>query len=251
MRRSASAAILAVILGVPAAAAAQGGPGFLFRQPRLTIGVRAGYVVPKGGGQLFDYALDEFIESGADTLSSMNFNGPYLGGELAYRPTDRWDVVASLGWTRSRTLTEYRRWVDSSDNPIEQETTFQVVTGTVGVKYYFEDRGRRVGSLAWVPHRLAPYVSAGVGLSGYEFTQEGDLLDLSTLEISYDQLHSRRVGFAGYGSAGADLTLAKHVLLTGEARYSLAKAGVNGSYRDFDSIDLGGMHFLLGLGFQF
>ena len=251
MRRYAAVAVLALVLTVPAPASAQGGPGFLFKRPVFAAGVRAGYSSPRAGGDFFGSTLDEFIPSGADTLSSLSFGSPYLGGELAIRPWERWDIALAIGWTRSRTLSEYRRWVDSADLPIEQETTFQVVTGTLGAKYYLQDKGRRVGSLAWVPHRLTPFVGAGVGVSSYEFVQAGDFVDATTFEVLPDYLKSTGEGFILYANAGADLMLAKNAFLTGEARYAFSNARVAGSYTGFGDIDLAGLQLLVGLGFQF
>lgn len=255
MIRTASAAILAAILALPTVASAQGGPGFLFRRPVLSIGFRAGYAVPRAGGDLFDQTLDAFIPSGADTLSSLSFNSPYLGGEVAIRPWTRWDIAASFGWMRSRSISEYRRFVEdisaTESLPIEQETTFQVVTGTVGAKYYLQERGRSVGSLAWVPYRLAPYVGAGIGVSSYRFRQDGDFVDQTTFVISSDYLESSGEGFIWYGSVGADLLLMKNALLTAEARYSFSNAGVAGSYDGFGDIDLAGLQLMIGMGLQF
>ena len=251
MQRSASAVLLTVILATPVAVSAQGGPGFLFRRPVLSVGIRAGYAVPRAGGDLFGQTLDDFIPSGADTTSSLSFNSPYLGGELAVHPWDRWDIAVGFGWMRSRTLSEYRRWVDNSANPIQQETTFQVVTGTLGAKYYLRDRGRRVGTLAWVPSKLTPFLGAGIGISSYEFVQEGDFVDVSTFAIDSDYLKTTGEGFIWYGSAGADFVLHKNALLTAEARYSFSDARVEGSYDGFNNIDLAGMQLLVGIGFQF
>jgi hypothetical protein len=254
MRRSALIPVLAVLavgMTAPTLASAQSGPGFLFKRPVLSFGIRAGYSVPRAGGDLFDSTLDEFIPSGADTLSSLSFDSPYLGGEIAVRPGERWDVAIGFGWSRSRTMSEYRRWVDSSDDPIEQETTFQVVTGTVGAKYYFQDRGRSVGTLAWVPNRVTPYIGTGIGIASYEFRQEGDFIDATTFEVLPDFLESTQEGVIWYASAGADLLFANHAVLTGEVRYALSNASVEGSYAGFGDMDLGGLQLMVGMGLQF
>lgn len=254
-KRGAFVAALAALLTVPTLASAQGGPGFLFKRPTFGLGVRVGYVVPRTGGQLFDYTLDEFIPLGRDTTSSLSFNSPYVGGELSIRPWQRWDVTVGVGWTRSRKLTEYRDFVEeispTEQVPIQQETTFQVVSGTLGAKYYFQDRGRQIGSLAWVPSRLTPYVGAGVGISSYEFRQVGDFVDEVTLEIFSDFLETEATGASVYGSAGLDFALTKNTLVTAEARYSFSNADVRGSYVGFNDIDLTGLQLLLGFGFQF
>lgn len=250
MRRSAVLAASLAVLGVPTLASAQGGPGFLFRRPVVTLAVRAGYQVPRAGGDLFGYTLDEFIPSGADTLSNLSFDSPYLGGELSIRPWERWDIAVDFGWTRSRTVSEYRRWVDNSSNPIEQQTTFQLITGSVGAKYYLQDRGRHVGSLAWIPNRVTPYVGTGLGVAAYRFEQVGDFVDTSTFEVYGDYLKSEETGLLWYGAAGLDIVLANRAVVTGEARYSFSNARVDGSYVGFRDMDLAGLQLLVGLGFQ-
>jgi hypothetical protein len=252
MRRSALVVTLLTALAVPTMASAQlGGSGFLFQRPKLSIGVRGGYQVPRAGGDLFTQTLDEFIPRGADTLSSLSFDAPYLGGEISFRPWERWDLAFGIGWTRSRAVSEYRRWVDNLNDPIEQETTFQLITGTLGAKYYLQDRGRRVGQLAWVPNRMAPYVGAGVGVASYEFRQIGDFIDTSTLEVLNDYQETGGEGLLGYGAAGVDFIVARNAIITAEARYTLSNAGVDGSYVGFGNMDLSGLQLMLGLGFQF
>lgn len=255
MKRSAWIAALAVTLTAPTVLEAQGGPGFLFKRPVFSVGVRVGYAVPRLGGQLFDQTLDDFIPLGADTTSSLSFSSPYLGGEIAFKPWDRWDIALNIGWTRSRSLTEYRRFVEEISPtqrvPIQQETTYQVVTGTLGVKYYLRERGRRVGSLAWVPQRLTPFMGAGVGLSSYDFRQVGDFVDTQTFEIFSDWLETSDDGLLAYGAAGADFALWKNALVTAEARYTFSKADVGGPFIGFNDIDLAGLQLLVGIGFQF
>lgn len=255
MTRSALVAALAALLTAPTVASAQGGPGFLFDQPDVAVTLRLGYVMPRTGGELFDFTLDEFIPLGADTLSSLSFDSPSVGAELAIRPWDRWDLALGFNWTRSRDLTEYRNFVEEISptelRPIEQETTFQLVTGTVGAKYYLQERGREVGSLAWVPRRLSPFVGAGVGIAAYEFVQVGDFVDTETQEIFDDYLETTGEGVIVYGGAGLELALTKNAIVTAEARYSLSNADVAGSYVGFNDIDLAGLQLMIGLGFQF
>lgn len=254
MQRTALIAALAVFVTAPTVASAQGGPGFLFDQPNISIGVRLGYVMPRTGGQLFDEWVEGFIPLGADTLSSLSFDSPSIGGELAIRPWERWDLALGFSWMRTRTLTEYRDYVEeispTEQVAIEQETTFQVISGTVGAKYYLQDRGRQIGSLAFVPRRLNPFVAAGVGITHYEFAQVGDFVDRETLGIFGDSLETDGVGLSVYGGAGLDFALTKNAIVTAEARYSLSNADVSGSYIGYNDVDLAGLQLMIGLGFQ-
>jgi len=129
MRRAlATAALLASLL--PSAVAAQGGRGFLFDSPKVSLGFRAGYAFPRAEGELFDFTREQFI------LNKWDFSSPYIGGELAVRLSEHWDVALDLGYTYSRSLSEYRDYVGTDGLPVEQETTFETVSGTVGAKYY-------------------------------------------------------------------------------------------------------------------
>jgi hypothetical protein len=232
---------LATTLAVPATVHAQGGPGFLFSRPKVSLGIRTGYSLPRLSSHIFDFSRQEF------TLNRFDFDAPYLGGEFAFQLSEQWDAAISAGWSESHGRSEYRQWVDQDELPIEQETTFQTVSASVGVRYYFSERGRSIGRFAWVPSRLNPFVGAGVGVVSYEFTQSGDFVDFETLDIVFDSLSSSGSGAAAYASAGADLSIGKQLYLTGEARYTLAGGELSDSYAAYDWIDLSGLRVTAGI----
>jgi hypothetical protein len=255
MRKTTLLVALVAGLSLPATAAAQGGPGFMFKNPRVSLGFRTGYQLPRVGSNIFDFPLDSL------TLSRADFGSPWLGGELAVRVTDRLDVAAGVGWARARSESEYLNWLEGGA-PIRQRTTFETVTGSLGAKYYFTDRGRSIGRFAWVPSRIGPYVGGGIGFVEYDFVQEGDFVDFESVvvdpgdgsvsaEIYTDRLHTSGSGFAGHVAGGIDVALGRQFLLTGEARYTLANGPVRGPYASFDRIDLAGLQLLVGFGIRF
>jgi len=254
MRKIVLWAAIVAAFAAPAATAAQGGPGFLFNNPRVSLALRTGYQLPRVGSDIFEFPLDSL------TLDRSDFYSPYLGGELGLRATDHLDVAIAAGWSRARSNSEYVNWLEGS-LPIEQTTTFRTVTGTIGAKYYFGDRGRRVGRFAWVPARLTPYVGGGIGFVSYQFEQEGDFVDFGTIvvdpldgsvsaDIFTDRLRTEGTGFAGYLAAGTDVALGRQFVLTGEARYMLSNGPVQGPFSAFDRIDLAGLQLLAGIGFR-
>lgn len=245
MKRTALPLALAMTLAAtlvwPTAGHAQGGPGFLFSRPKVSLGIRTGYTLPRLSGHIFEFSRQEF------TLNRFDFDAPYLGGEFAFRVAEQWDVAVSAGWSESHGKSEYRYWVDLNNLPIEQETTFQNTSVSVGVRYYFNERGRSIGRFAWVPARLTPFVGAGVGVASYEFTQTGDFVDFQTLDIVADELVSSGSGAAVWGGVGADLSIGKQLYLTGEARYTLAGSEMSGPYSTYDWIDLSGLQVTAGI----
>ena len=248
MKRIAVMAALAGTLLLPALAEAQGGPGFLFNRPRVSIGFRTGYTLPRASSRIFERSRVDM------TLNNWDFSTPYFGGELAARVSERWDIALVVGGGRKVARSEYREFVEyvgQDTLPIRQSTTSQNVSADLGVRYYFRDRGRTVGRFAWVPSRLTPFVGAGVGNTWYTFEQAGDFIQFSTMEIFTDRLETRGSGAAAYASAGADYSIGKQFFLTGEARYRLSSGSVDGQYRDYGWIDLAGLSLTAGLAIRF
>ena len=82
-------------------AAAQA-PGFAFKRPNATFGVRLGYAFPSAGSDVFDFTREQL------TVSSSDFNAVYYGGDLGIRIIEHLDVALSLGYERSDTRSEFR-----------------------------------------------------------------------------------------------------------------------------------------------
>ena len=174
---AAVAAVLSV-LAVPMTASAQaGGPGFLFRRPTLSFGIKGGYALPQAGSEIFDFARDEL------TLETGDFASSAWGAEIAVRATERLDIAVGVGVTHTSKRSEFRDWVDLDDLPIEQTTTFTRVPTTLSVKWYMWDRGTSVSRFVWVPERWSPYLGVGGGAVWYRFEQEGDFVDFETLDV--------------------------------------------------------------------
>ncbi len=221
------------------------GPGFLFGQPRAHLGARVGYSIPALDSDLFDFTRERFM------LEDGGFRSPYFGGEFAIRVVDRLDFAIDLGWTRSRRRSEYRDWEDPDGLPIEQETTFERMSLTFGARYYLTERGRSVGQLAWIPNRIVPYVGGGFGTMWHDFIQEGDFVDLDTLDIFFDRLQASGSAWIADVRGGADFSLSRRVVLTGEARYNFGSGPTGGDYVGFADTDLTGLTLAFGAGFRF
>lgn len=250
MKKLALGLALAGVAGLvaPGGLSAQGGPGFLFRNPRVSLGLRLGYQLPRVSSDIFEFPLDSL------TLSASDFGALQVGGEVAVRVRERWDVALGMGWARSQSRSEYVNWEDGDGSPIEQETVFERFSGTLGAKYYLVRRGRTIGRFAWVPSRFAPYLGGGLGVAYYEFEQFGDFVAFDTCrgnpptcDIVYDWLLTTGTGAAAYAAVGADLALGKQFVITSEARYHLANGPVRGPYRRFDRIDLSGLELTAGV----
>ena len=237
---------VAAMLPLPVAVSAQaGGPGFLFRRPMASVGIRGGYALPQAGSEIFDFAREQL------TLGTSDFASSAWGAELAVRVAERLDVAAGVGVTRTSKRSEFRDWVDLDDLPIEQTTEFIRVPVTLSAKWYLRDRGRSVSRFVWVPERWSPYVGVGGGAIWYRFSQKGDFVDFETLDVFSAFLESEGTTATAHVFSGVDLSLGPKVVLTGEGRYSWGKMDMGLDFVDFDSIDLGGFQATVGLSLRF
>lgn len=244
--RSAGILLAVALLGASPAFAQSTGDGFLFRMPKGSLSVRAGYDRAFAGGDLFSSVTREM------TLRRSDFGGVSVAADLAATVSPQVDVVFSVGWSGSRKASEYRNWWDNNNLPITQNMSFERAPVTVSVKWYARPRGRAVGSFAWVPARMAPFVGAGVGAMWSRFHQVGDFIDTNTVNnpIFPDNLDSKSWTLTAQAFAGFEVNLSPRTFLTTEARYTWAKAALGSDYVDFGRMDLSGLSVTAGFGMR-
>ena len=247
-RRGIPAAVaLAALLAAGGTAGAQGGPGFSFRAPSASLSLRAGYGAPSARSDLFDFVTDTL------SLGRGDFGGMSLAADFALlaSPGSRWALVLGVGHQASSARSDFRNWEDSDGRPIEQRTQFRQVPLTLGVRLALASPGRQIGSLAWVPARLTPYVTAGGGATWYRFRQTGDFVDFETFDVFNTTIQTTGWGATGYAGGGMEFTLRPGVALATDARWRFGGADVGGDFEGFDRIDLSGLAVTTGLTFSF
>ena len=242
---SARWALLAAGLSFAGPALAQDtGDGFLFRRPTGTLTIRGGYDRAGAGSDVFSFVTERL------TLGRGDFSSLTLAADLSAQLSDRFDIVFGMTYSGTSARSEYRHWVDQDYLPIEQTTSFARMPFTVGLRAYLTGRGRSIGSLAWVPARYAPYVSAGAGAMWYKFRQDGDFVDFETLDVFADDFNSSGWTVTAFGSAGVEVALSPRLCLVGEGRYTWARANMRESFVGFERIDLSGLSATAGIAFR-
>lgn len=244
MRRIVLALLLAVL---PTALDAQSERerGYLFREPPVTLTLSGGLGLPTSGGDLWAFAFDELAMSRRD-IASFDQNV-----DFAFRLNARTDFVLSYGVTDGRTQSELRDWLDENGQPIYQRTRFIRRPLSAAVRYSLRPRGRMIGSYAWIPNGVVPYVGLGAGRMSYRFTQNGEFVDSQTLEIFRDNYAAS--GNAGFvlGSTGVVWTLIPRIAITTELKYIHASADGRPSFEGFDKLDLSGVSTSVGFTLRF
>lgn len=222
-----------------------GGKGYLFEEPRVRLTVRGGLDGATAGGDLFSFVTRQL------TLERRDFRGGTLGVDAAIRLTPRIDAVLAGSFAKAAEQSEFRDFVDTQNNAIEQTTTLSRSPFTLGVRAYLLPRGQSVGTLAWIPARFSPYVGAGGGAMYYKFRQVGDFVDYQTLDVFYDDLVSSGWTPAANAAFGFDFSLSALVAVNFEAKYGYARASLGKDFVGFDRIDLSGVSTTLGLSLSF
>jgi len=239
-------AALCVALGAAAPAHAQTeGNGFLFKTPHGSFAVRGGYSYAFAGSDIFSFTKRELTLNGGD------FNAFTFGADLAIRLSPRFDAVVGSAYAGTNTPSEFREFLDQNNAPIQQTTTFQRVPITASLRFYLMPRGRAIGRFAWVPAAFTPYVDVGGGAMWCRFRQQGDFVDQSTMNVFTDTFSSSGFTPEAHATVGTEFSLGPRFALTGEARYTWAKAQPGSDFAGFDKIDLSGIAATAGLAVRF
>lgn len=230
--------------------AQSGGSGFLFSSPRAAFTLKGGLHMPRaasgnGGPSLWEDTRELF------TVNNGDLTGGSIIAELAVRTNERFDVTFAFGYSLTEPHSEYRDWVGTDDLPIEQVTSFSTKPLTIGVKAYLRERGRSIGSLAWIPRTWNPYVGVAGGVVSYRFEQYGEFVDYETYDIFRDNLLSEGRAPTVHLIGGMDFSISRHFLLVGEARYGFASAPLASDFVGYPDLDLAGFQVTGGITLRF
>lgn len=220
------------------------GDGFLFHAPVFSFGVRGGFDRASAGSDVFSFVTRQL------TLSRRDFSSATFGTDLAIPVSRSNDIVFDAGLTSVSRRSEFRDWVDQNNLPIEQTTSLRRVPLTLGIRHYLSPRGRSIGRFAWIPAARTTYIGLGAGLMNYRFRQFGDFVDFQTLNILPDEFTSNAWTPVLHALAGAEFSLGRFIMLTGEARYTWARGPMSRDYVRFNRIDLSGVSVTTGLSFR-
>lgn len=238
----------ALLVGIGAPLRAQGavgsGDGYLLGSPAVRLSFRGAYALANAGSDVFDEVIRDL------TLEKRDFSGPVIGSEVAYFVSPRFDLSLNLDYAWTSKKSEYRNFVDNNNLPIEQTTSLKRVPLTANVRAYLAPRGRSVGRLAWIPATVVPWIGAGGGAMWYRFRQDGDFVDFNTGNVFTADIKSEGWAPAAQAMGGLDYTISPRMAITGDARYTWARASLGRDFVGFDRIDLSGVSAALGLTFR-
>jgi hypothetical protein len=244
---------LMVLLAAAIPAAAQNDPNpirrsapdFLLEKPHGSITLRGSWLFSRNQSDWYDFVRDHL------TIGSKDFNAPGFGLDVNVPITPRLDGQFSFDIGKSSTLSEYRRFVDNRDLPIEQTTTLRQVNLGGNIRYALTERGRAVSSFAWIPAKVVPFVGAGAGAMYYNLEQIGDFVDFVDLSVFPEVFLSNGWAPSAQVLGGVDVRVVKQVYVTMDARYLWSAADLSRDWIGFEPIDLTGFRLSGGVNFVF
>lgn len=237
-----SVAVLALLGVGPSTVVAQ---DFLLSTPRVSLSIHGGFNAARAGSEVFDFTTNNL------TVESSDFSSPAIRTEFAVRLTERFDVSVDVTWMDTEVRSESRDFIGSDDLPIVQMTEFSQTPISFNLKYYLKDRGRPIGSLAWIPEKFVPYLGTGLGIARYSFVQSGEFVIEETLEIVNERFESSTEGRLFHLLGGVEYAFSNHALVVLDGRYRWASARMRNDWVAFDDIDLSGLSVSLGLAVRF
>ena len=223
----------------------QGDPDFLFGRPQGSVGVRGGWLFERAGSDLFGFVHEQF------TIEPDDFDSPTLAFDLGIAAGSRTEVVFGVEFGGATVRSEYRDFVDNDRLPITQATSLRQANLSGSLKLALTPRGQKVGSVAWVPNAITPYVGAGAGALWYEFRQTGDFVDFLDLSVFSETFRSSGWAPSAHVFAGVDVKIVRRLFLMGEGRYLWSQAELGPDFSDFEAIDLIGFKLTAGINYLF
>jgi hypothetical protein len=220
-------------------------PDFLFGKPRGSVGFRGSWFFARAASDWYAFVTDHL------TLKRNDFNAPAFGVDAGVAVTSRLDAVFALEYSRTTTVSEYRRFVDNNRLPINQETGLRELNLSGGVKFALTERGREVSRLAWVPRTVVPYVGAGGGMLWFNVFQAGDFVDFVDLRVFTDRFATEGWAPSAHVFGGVDVRVLRRLFVTFDGRYLWAAGQLGADWVDFDPIDLGGVRLSAGFNVVF
>ena len=239
MRLRSAACIAMVLMVAPLERAAA--QDFLFGPPVAQLTLRAGPVLHRADSDVIDFFTREL------TIDRKDFRALSFGGELAFIAHERLDILVGLSYAEMKSGSEFREWVDNEDLPIEQTTILSTMPLTASARFYPFARGETISRLAWAPARFTPYIGGGIGMTWYDLRQHGDFIQMSDLSVFPEDYEADGTGKTAHALAGADIWMSGRFGINLDARYTFGTAGLGGDFYEWDTLDVSGLQFGVGL----
>ncbi len=242
MRRlfAAASIVVATLAAVGPAAAAPPGQdgGFNFR---------FGGFFPTGNSDFWD------TNEAAFTLDHSDFNGVTGGVGYTASINNFFEFDVNADFYAASTRSADSLFTDQDGFPIFHDSRLAIFPVTVGFRVLPAGRYARRGTEGkHYVRRPVPYFGAGVGMSYWQYEEEGDFV-ASDFSVVYDRFTETGLAFEKHAMIGIEFPVAPDWNVTLEVRQSWAEATPGGSFSVVNpgTLDLGGTSVFLGGSLRF
>ena len=219
---------------------------FFFGPPRVWFSIRGSVLIPRASGDLFTFVSDQL------TVDRSDLRAGGFGADFGTVLTPAFDFVIGFDMNRNETLSEYRHFIGSNDQPITQQNQLRQSGLSTGIRFTPGGRGHRISNYAFIPRRITPFGGAGMSVAYYSFSQQGQFVDYTDLAIFTDRFTSDGWSVGPYLQGGADVQAWKHLFITFDARYTWMRSDhLDADFTGFEGIDLAGFRGGTGISIVF
>jgi hypothetical protein len=201
----------------------------------ISLHLRLGRFAPRITSALWDENSFTF------TASASDFNALTVGVEAGTSLAEIVDLVIGVETSSRTVFSMYRDFVRDDGTEIVQNLSLRMTPLTVGLRLL--PAGRE--------HRVQPYVGGGGAFYSYEYTEEGEFVELDTSDIFVDLFVDRGVAYGGYVCAGAELVLSESIAAFGEYRRHWTQGEHGGDFEGYGRFDLTANQVIFGVGTRF
>lgn len=237
MRRFLIFSVAALVIGVVGAPAASAQQSFNFFvggfTPRSLDGRGTDDVIFQNGSFLSTFDRDSGI-------NISKFNGATIGGEYLVGLGHNAEAGLGLGFYQRTVPTVYTDFVNNNGSEIQQDLKLRIVPFTATLRFL------PLGH----DSPIQPYIGAGVGVYAWRYSETGQFVDTNGNIFTGN--------FVGSGSQAGPVVLGGvrfpmgTAMVGGEIRWQGGSADLPASENFAGTkIDLGGVNYLLTVGFRF
>jgi hypothetical protein len=182
--------------------------------------------------------------------------GDLIGrASFASRINAHLDIVIGAEYYEGRDEARYRDYVFSNGDPIEHDSRLREMP--LEVSFRFLPIARIAGGEGEGTGRVrpaAPFLGAGVGGLAWEYSEEGQFLDLTDPDVPIlynDEIEERGITASYHVLAGIEIQFSREAALQLEGRYRWAEDDLGSDFPDSERIDLSGAALMIGFAARF
>jgi len=223
----------------------------------------AGATPPAATEGAFNFRFGGFFPAGSSdfwatneaafTLDHSDFIGPIGGVGYNAAITNYFEFDANADFYASAVRSADRYYVDLYGYPIYHDSRLLTFPLSVGFRVLPAGRFTRRGPEgSHYVRRPVPYLGAGVGMSYWQYEEEGDFV-ASDLSVVYDRFVASGLAFQYYAMLGIEFPVAPQWNITLEVRETWADATPGGAFTFVNpgTLDLGGTSVFVGGSLRF